>query len=157
MARYIDAIDLPVPIEEAFDYLADFSRTAEWDPGVAEARRLTRGAVRRGTWFRLTLPVLGRRIRLEYQITEFEPPSRLVLTGGDEGLRCVDEITFAPLPGGTRVTYEARVEPTGLLRIADPLLNLWLRRTGRAAIRGLREHLTDRTVDQTIDQRRGAA
>lgn len=27
MARYVDAIDLPVPIEEAFDYLADFRIT----------------------------------------------------------------------------------------------------------------------------------
>lgn len=39
MARYVDAIDLPIPVEEAFDYLADFSRTAEWDPGVVEAHR----------------------------------------------------------------------------------------------------------------------
>jgi hypothetical protein len=29
MARFVDAIDLPIPVEEAFDYLADFSRTAE--------------------------------------------------------------------------------------------------------------------------------
>jgi hypothetical protein len=29
VARHVDAIDLPISIEEAFDYLADFSRTAE--------------------------------------------------------------------------------------------------------------------------------
>jgi hypothetical protein len=46
VARTVDAMDLPIPLEEAFDYLADFSRTAEWDPGVAEAKRLTPGAVR---------------------------------------------------------------------------------------------------------------
>jgi hypothetical protein len=38
VARYVDAIDLPVTREEAFDYLADFSRTAEWDPSVLEGR-----------------------------------------------------------------------------------------------------------------------
>lgn len=32
MARYVDAIDLPIPIEEAFDCLADFSRTASGIP-----------------------------------------------------------------------------------------------------------------------------
>jgi hypothetical protein len=83
MARYVDAIDLPIPIEEAFDYLADFSRTAEWDPGVEEARRLTRGKVRLGSRFRVTVSFLGRRIPLEYRITEFERPSHLVLSGGD--------------------------------------------------------------------------
>ena len=48
MARYVDAIDLPVPIADAFDYLADFSHTAEWDPGVESAERLTPGPLARG-------------------------------------------------------------------------------------------------------------
>ena len=83
MARYIDAIDLPIPPEEAFDYLADFSRTAEWDPGVCDAHRLTRGKIRLGSRFEVSVSFFGRRIPLEYRITEFERPSRLVLTGGD--------------------------------------------------------------------------
>jgi hypothetical protein len=48
MARFVDAIDLPLPIEQAFDDLADFSHIAEWDPGVAEARQLDDGQVRLG-------------------------------------------------------------------------------------------------------------
>jgi carbon monoxide dehydrogenase subunit G len=143
MARYIDAIDLPNPIEEAFDYLADFSRTAEWDPGVYEARRLTRGKVRLGSRFEVTISFLGRRIPLEYRITEFERPSRLVLSGGDSSLRSIDEITFVPRPGGTRVTYEARLDLTGIRRIADPILDLLFRRIGRLAVRGLRERLAE--------------
>jgi hypothetical protein len=72
VARYVDAIDLPIPLEEAFDYLADFTTTAEWDPGVAEAKGLTPGAVRLGSRFRVSVSFLGRRIPLEYRITEFE-------------------------------------------------------------------------------------
>lgn len=144
MARYIDAIDLPIPIEEAFDYLADFSRTAEWDPGVEEAHRITRGKVRLGSRFRVTVSFLGRRIPLEYRITEFERPSHLVLSGGDSSLRSVDEITFISRSGGTRVTYEARLELVGIRRIADPILDLLFQRVGRLAVRGLRERLADR-------------
>ena len=143
MARYVDAIDLPIPIEEAFDYLADFSRTAEWDPGVEEARRLTPGEVRLGSRFRVTVSFLGRRIPLEYRITEFERPSRLVLTGGDSSLRSIDEITFVSRPGGTRVTYEARLELVGIRRIADPILDPLFQRIGRLAVRGLRERLAE--------------
>jgi dehydrogenase/reductase SDR family protein 12 len=143
MARYVDAIDLPLPIEEAFDYLADFSRTAEWDPGVCDARRLTRGEVRLGSRFEVTVAFLGRRIPLEYRITEFERPSRLVLTGGDSSLRSIDEITFVSRRGGTRVTYEARLELEGIRRLADPALDLLFQRIGRLAVRGLRERLTD--------------
>jgi dehydrogenase/reductase SDR family protein 12 len=141
LARYVDAIDLPIPIEEAFDYLADFSRTAEWDPGVAEAERLTPGTVKLGSRFRVSVSFLGRRLPLEYRITEFNRPSRLVLTGGDDSLRSVDEITFVSRPSGTRVTCEARLELTGIRRVADPILDLLFQRVGSLAVRGLRERL----------------
>jgi carbon monoxide dehydrogenase subunit G len=139
MARYLDVIDLPLPIEAAFDYLADFARSAEWDPGVVEAERLTPGAPRRGSRFRVVASFLGRRIPMEYEIAELERPSRLVLVGGDAALRSVDEISFAPRAGGTRVTYEARLELGGWRRLADPLLHLAFQRVGRAAARGLHE------------------
>jgi uncharacterized protein YndB with AHSA1/START domain len=141
VARYIDAIDLPIPIEDAFDYLADFSRTAEWDPGVCESKRITRGVVRLGSRFGVSVSVLGQRIPLEYRITEFERPSRLVLCAGDSSLRSSDEITFVSRPGGTRVTYEARLELAGIRRLADPILDLLFQRIGRLAMRGLRESL----------------
>lgn len=141
MPRYVDAIDLPLPIEEAFDYLADFSRTAEWDPGVAAAVRLTPGAVRLGSRFRVLVSFLGRRLPFEYEITEFERPSHLVLRGGEAALSSVDEITFVARPGGTRITYEARLELSGIRRLADPLLDALFQRIGRLAVRGLRERV----------------
>ena len=156
MARYVDAIDLPVPVEEAFDDLADFNRTAEWDPGVADAKRITRGAVRQGTRFLVNVSALGRRIPLEYRISEFDRPSRLVLTGGNRSLRSVDEITFASRPGGTRVAYEARLDLTGIRRLADPLLDLVLQRVGRMAVRGLRERLAGSVSQETSSERAGA-
>ncbi|MGH0031090.1 MAG: SRPBCC family protein [Myxococcota bacterium] len=138
MARFVDAIDLPLPIEEAFDYLADFSRTAEWDPGVEEASRITRGEIRVGSRFRVTASFFGRRVPLEYRIHELERPTRLVLRGEDASLVSIDEITLVPRPGGTRVTYEARLELSGLRRIADPLLDLLFQRVGSQAAEGLR-------------------
>jgi dehydrogenase/reductase SDR family protein 12 len=142
MARYIDAIDLPIPIEEAFDYLADFSRTAEWDPGVEEAHRLTKGEVGVGARFNVIVSFFGQRIPLEYEITEFDRPSRLVLTGGDSSMISVDEMAFVSRPGGTRVTYEARIDLVGIRRIADPIVDVLMRRVGRLAVRGLRERLS---------------
>ncbi len=141
MARFVDAIDLPIPIEQAFDYLADFSRTAEWDPSVAEASRLTPGQIGIGSRFAVCVSLLGRRFPLEYSITGFDRPSRLVLKGGDDSLRSIDEITFVSRPGGTRVTYEARLELSGIRRIADPLLDLLFQGIGRLAARGLRERV----------------
>jgi hypothetical protein len=38
MARFRGTVVSPWSIEETFDYLADFSNAAEWDPGVDRAR-----------------------------------------------------------------------------------------------------------------------
>jgi carbon monoxide dehydrogenase subunit G len=148
VARYVDAIDLPIPVEEAFDYLADFSRTAEWDPGVVEARRLTGEEVRLGSRFRVDASFLGRRVPLEYRIEAFERPRHLIFCGGDSSLRLVDEISFVARPGGTRVTYEARLELLGLRRLADPILDLFFQRIGRLALRGLRERLAESSTEE---------
>lgn len=152
MARYVDAIDLPVPIAEAFDYLADFSHTAEWDPGVESAERLTPGPLARGSRFRVVIRFLGRKIPLDYEIQHFERPTRLVLAGGNESIRSIDEITFVSRAKGTRITYEARLELTGVSRLADPILDLLLRRIGQLAVRGLRERVAER-VDEASPRR----
>ncbi len=141
MARYIDAIDLPLPIEEAFDYLADFSKTAEWDPSVTEAEQLTPDPVGLGSRFRVSVSLLGRALPIEYEIRTYERPHRLVLVGVDDGFRSIDEVTFVERSGGTRVTYEARIELEGLRKLADPVVDLLFQIVGRLAVRGLRERV----------------
>lgn len=144
MARYVDAIDLPVPIDEAFRYLADFSHTAEWDPSVLAAERLTPGEIGEGSRFRVTLGFAGRHVSLDYEIAAFEPPTRLVLRGANDQLESIDEVSFVPREGGTRVTYEARIELRGLRRLADPLVDAVFQHVGRLATRGLRERIHER-------------
>lgn len=139
MARYVDAIDLDLSPEKAFDYLADFSTTAEWDPGVVAAERLTPGPIGVGTRFRVVVSFLGRTLEFEYEITEYERPRRLVLRGTSESVIATDEIGFLARGSGTRVSYEARLELTGLLRLADPVLQVLFQHIGRLAVRGLRE------------------
>lgn len=85
---------------------------------------------------------LGRTMPIEYAITAYERPSRLVLQAHDDSFTSTDEITFVERAGGTRITYEARIELSGIRRVADPLLDLLFQRIGRVAVRGLRERIT---------------
>jgi carbon monoxide dehydrogenase subunit G len=142
MARYVDVIDLPLPPEDAFDLLADFARTQDWDPGVVEAVRLDDGPLERGSRFHVVASFLGRRVPLEYEIREYERPRRLVLRASDGALTSLDEIHFSARSGGTRVSYEARLTLGGLAGLADPLLQLAFGFAGRAAARGLSEYAT---------------
>lgn len=140
MARFVDAIDLPLSPESAFELLADMSRVKEWDPGVVEASRLDAGPLRRGSSFRVVSSFLGRRIPMRYELVAFEPNQRLVFRAREGNLTSLDEITLTPRAGGTRVTYDARLTQGGLARLADPLLQLAFAVIGRAAAQGLRVH-----------------
>jgi hypothetical protein len=140
VARYVDLIDLPLAPEAAFDLIADFSRTQDWDPGVVEAERLDPGPLGVGSRFRVVAAFLGRRVPLVYEVRAYERPRRLVLRASDGALTSLDEIHFSPRAGGTRVCYEAQLELAGLRALADPLLQLAFGVAGRAAARGLRDY-----------------
>jgi hypothetical protein len=137
MARFVDAIDLPLTPAAAFALVADFARLPEWDPGAAAARRLDPGPLGFGSRFEVTYDFLGRRLALAYQVASYEAPRRVVLRGGNESVRSIDEIHFAPRGAGTRVTYEARLEPKGLFALADPVLQLVFPAIARGAVRGM--------------------
>jgi hypothetical protein len=85
---------------------------------------------------------LGRRIPLEYRITEFDRPARVVLAADDAAVRSTDEIRFVATDGGSRITYEAELRlKTPFGRVLDPLLALAFRRIGDRAAAGLRAAL----------------
>jgi uncharacterized protein YndB with AHSA1/START domain len=140
LARFVDAIDLPLPPALAFELLADMSRVEEWDPGVVEAFRLEPGPVRSGSRFRVVSQFLGRRIPLTYELVAYEPEHRLVFRASERPLTSHDEITLTPRAGGTRVTYDARLQQSGIARLAEPLLQLAFLAIGRAASDGLRKY-----------------
>lgn len=141
MARYRTTVRSRLDVDEAFAYLADFAHSAEWDPGVVEARRLTHAPIGLGTRFRVVASSLGRRIPLEYEVSAYEPAKRVELTAESAMIRSVDEITFTATGTGTNVTYDADLRGRGAFRLADPLLALVFRRIGDRARDGLQEAL----------------
>ena len=138
MARYTTSVQTPQPVEEAFAYLSDFSTTAEWDPGVVEAERLTAGPVGEGSEFRVVAEFMGRKVPLIYVVTEYEAPTRIVLRGESSTVVSLDEITVGHADDGALVTYDARLTLKGPLRVADPLLGLVFKRIGDRAAAGMR-------------------
>ncbi len=140
MAHVVARVTTDWDPEEAFAYLADFSHTAEWDPGVIAATREDTGEVGLGSAFALLVRVPGRRLPLRYEITDYAP-GRVTFTARSAALESVDTVTVSPLGGTTEVVYDARLFLRGRLRIADPLLTLAFRRVADRAIRGLQHRL----------------
>lgn len=138
-------IQVPTPIDEAFAYVADFATTAEWDPGIAEARRVDDGKLGVGARFEVVADFNGRRLPLTYEIAAFEPPTRVVLVGEGSTFSGTDEITLTPSAGGgTRITYEADINLKGAGKLAQPFMKGRFEQMGDDAVRGLERVLTGR-------------
>jgi hypothetical protein len=122
--------------------MARFSNAAEWDPGVAAAEELTPGPPALGSTYRLQVRSFGRTTPLDYRVTEFAHPSRVVVSAENSTLRSIDVIEITSGPGtGSTLTYKATLTLKGFFAVASPLLGLAFRRLGDRAAQGLRATL----------------
>ena len=141
MARYTATLTAPRPVEELFDYLADFTSNAEWDPATVSVECL-KGPVGLGAEYRLVSTFMGRHPVLTYQTVEYERPLAVTFRAENSTVVSLDRMTFTPVDGGTRVTYDAQLTPKRWMKLAAPLLALAFKRIGDDALAGLRRAIS---------------
>lgn len=149
MARYVGTIETPKPVEEVFDYMADFTSVEQWDETAVRAVRLDEGPPAKGARFQVTVRFAGRENDFEYETIAFERPNRLVLRAENGSVVSEDEVTLRALEGtggGTELTYDAKLAPKGLMKLADPVLGLLFKRLGDNAAAGLARELGGRVT-----------
>ncbi len=111
------------PLDLVVDYLKDFSRAAQWDPGTELCTRQDAGPVREGsTWLNVSV-FLGRRSELTYRLERLER-DRLTFVGHNTAADSTDELTFSAADGATSITYRAQIRFHGPAKLASPLLRL---------------------------------
>ena len=144
MASYRARVTSSLPPAEVFDYMARFSNAAEWDPGVTEATEADPGPPALGSTYRLMVRAFGRAVPLDYRITEFDRPHRVVLSAENSMVRSTDVIEVSAAPGGgSTLSYDATLGLKGVATVFTPLLSLSFRRIGDRAIVGLRAVLAE--------------
>ena len=129
-------LTIPRPVESVFDYLGDFTRTNEWDPGTVETTRVSGdGGV--GTTYANTSEFLGRRTSLEYETIVFERPTRLQFRGHNKTATATDTMTFTADGDGTRIHYRADFDFGRLVNLVAPLF-----------LKGKLDKVADETMEQ---------
>jgi carbon monoxide dehydrogenase subunit G len=141
MTTLHEQVETTLPIEDVFDYVADFANSQEWDPGVATAERLDDGPIGPGSRFRLGVRLGPRVAPMEYRISVFERPTRVVLVGSGSGVSAVDEIRLERLTTGARLDYTADIRLGGILRLFEPFLGGAFANIGRNAADGMQRTL----------------
>lgn len=138
MVRVEQCIDVPAPVEMASAYVAEFAHTAEWDPGVAAARRLTHGPLGAGTRYRVDVVFMGMRSPMDYEVLLYEPGERVVLRGESSTVVGLDDIAFEALSDDrTRIRWRLDLSLRGFRAMTEPWMSPLFHQLGRNAMKGL--------------------
>lgn len=141
MARFRTEIRSPLAPVDAFARMAAFERVPEWDPNTSASERVG-DAVGLGAEYDVTTRFGGRTLVVRYRVTSHESPERFVIESDlPNGIHLRDEITVGPDGPGSLVTYDARIVPSGVWRLAEPLFQLVFRRIGAQAVGPLHRYL----------------
>ncbi|MGI5506939.1 SRPBCC family protein [Lentzea sp. CA-135723] len=124
--------------ESVTEYLRDFSRTEQWDPGTVTCTRLDTGPVAVGSRWRNVSQFLGRKTELVYELTR-DDTTGLQFVGRNDTATSTDDISITPgpTPGTTRIGYHAHVEFNGLAKLGAPVAKLAMEKLGTDTERSL--------------------
>ena len=153
MARFVTTVQTPWPTEKAFDYMADLTNFAQWDPGVRQAKQISGDSPALGAEYEVEVDGVGGPLPLVYRLIEYRPSTEVVAEATTRFLRSYDRVTVSPsADGGSMVTYDAELTLRGIFGLADPLVAIAFNRIGRKAEEGLLKALDGQLVSPGRDR-----
>ena len=144
MTRLERRLETRLGTDEAFAFIADFANAMRWDPGVATPEVIGSAPTGLGSRYKLGVRMGSRVSPMEYRITAFEAPARVVLEGEGPGVTATDEIRFTPSATGTTIDYVADIRLGGMLKLAQPFLGKQFEALARNAVEGMKKTLDAR-------------
>lgn len=144
MANYRILLNIDMPQEKLFTYLATLSNTKEWEPSVGGARDENREALGLGSTFELEIHARKSTRPFTFKIVEFEAPQCAVLDSITRAfyskitvkVRKIDEES-------SEMSFESMRRRRGFSAIFNGLLFFPMRRIGKRARLNLEKVLTD--------------
>ena len=111
------------PIEEVFSYASQIERQPDWVSPLTESQKTSSGPTGVGTTYRQVAKFLGRRMDMECEITDYQPPTVDAFRAKSGPLHMEMRFTLTSEgPNATRVTQVADGESGGFFKLADPIL-----------------------------------
>ena len=144
--RIEESVEINLPPEEVFDYVADPENLPGWSSLVLDVQKETQGELREGDRYTSVAKFLGRRFETPMQVTAHEPPR--LHSDKSTGGPFEQEYTFVleeAAGGGTRLTQAAEGEPGGFFRLVGPLLEVAGRRQFKTDLANLKDLLEARS------------
>jgi len=135
-------IEIDRPRDEVAGFASDPDNATAWYENIESVEWKTAKPPTVGSRISFVARFLGRRLDYVYEIRELVPRERLVMATADGPFPMETTYTWADTPsGGTRMTLRNRGEPSGLSRVAAPLMAGAMRRANRKDLERLKEIL----------------
>lgn len=141
MARYSTTVRSPMPVGEAFAYMADLRNFAVWDPGVTKVVQVRGEGGGPQSVFDVDVKSVGGTTTLQYVTTSYDEPRRVQVEARSSLLTSIDRIDVVADGDGSLVTYDAELRLNGPLALFDLGLRMAFRRIGDRAAAGLERAL----------------
>ncbi len=111
-AAFSVSIDINASPEAVFAYVADLSKHGEWAGNPLQVEVVSAGPIAVGSRYRSSAEFNGVHIHAEFQVTEYQPPSRFGFAGEDSTGKFEHLFTFQAHNGGTRLKRTVRFNLT---------------------------------------------
>lgn len=135
-----ETIEVQRPLHEVFAYVSEFSRIAEWDPGVARGLKLTDGQPGVGSEYRIDMKA---GFSLHYRVTALEQDKRMLMTVNSKLFTAREEILFGSSKGATTVRYIAQFDFPAPLAAFNRIYPAVMDKVGKSTMEGLKAALED--------------
>tara|TARA_B110000503_G_scaffold30329_2_gene49104 strand:+ start:7087 stop:8499 length:1413 start_codon:yes stop_codon:yes gene_type:complete len=138
-----ETVEVKRPIDEVFAYVSDFATTAEWDPNVLSARKVSSGSIAKGTQFEVVCALPVGSVTLLYTVEKLYGNTHIELRGRCAFFEVHDIITLSGSTTGTTVDYRAEFQFKRLVATVAALSSKGLQKMGRESVAGLARALED--------------
>jgi uncharacterized protein YndB with AHSA1/START domain len=129
MIEFTVHTDIARPTAEVFAYVTDPAKLATWQTNTVSAVPQDDGPLRVGTRVReVHRAPGGKQLVSLVEVSEYEPDRAFGLRMVQGALPIDARITFEPTEQGTRVRFTAHGQPTGAMRLVQPILRHMLER-----------------------------
>ncbi|MEX0628135.1 MAG: SRPBCC family protein [Cucumibacter sp.] len=123
MFKLSETIDVTVPPQVAFDWVADVENLTRWQSGVFASKLLTPPPAKVGTRFTEALKVMGLKLTSTCEVTELVAPKTYAFVARGSQMNYTSRFDFAAAPGGgTRMTLQASITMRGFWKLMEPMV-----------------------------------
>ncbi len=146
MAEFTVGVSIDRPINEVWDYTANFDNAPHWIKEIVAMSKLTPGPAGVGSKFKEVRRMAGMTSEVQLELTEWAPPNSLNVKVAAKGMSGSARITFKPgKEGGTHVTQIMAVQFSGFMKLVGPMAMGTMKKGEQSAYNKLKEVLESRS------------